>query len=298
MVVGPGTSQTRSNAVTTSPIQPSSTAETPTSETDGSAWSAAIGGAKNGKSGRVIERLMGENDRLQREKTLACAQRDEECKRSELARSALESARTSNQYLASIHETDQSLILRKERKIEELREELDNEKSKRAQAEAKAKATQLECDVIVQKLTQEATEDRERSRRSTAQYEVLSKSWKSQEGKYERQTQKLKASFKAFRDEMAEDKQKMSRIEVVMEQLRQENDKTRRAYESLVREFETYKLEQEQGVHGMREAAARSEAMTDGLLNNMNTVLGEMKHVMNVKRDTRETEAGKTGFDG
>lgn len=232
---------------------------------------------------------MGENDRLQREMALACAKYDEELKRSESARSALESLRASNQNLLSMHETDKSLLARKERKIEELKQDLESEKSKREHAEAETKETRIERDNTVQKLMKENLEEKEQAKRSSTQYDVLAKSWKSQEERYDRQIQKLKGSVKTLQDEQAEDKEKLARLDVIMEQLKQEGEKTNKAKESLAREFEAYKREQEEGIKGMRERAERNEEANEKILTDVNTVLGEMKYVVNLKNDVRSS---------
>ena len=271
------------------PLRPSSQQETSPSDSNSSPWSAAVGRATNGKSGRVIERLMGENDRLQREMALACAKYDEELKRSESARSALESVRASNQNLLSMHETDKSLLARKERKIEELKQELESERSKREHAEAETKETRVERDTTVQKLMKESLEEKEQAKRSSTQYDVLAKSWKNQEERYDRQIQKLRGSVKTLQDEQGEDKQKLTRLDVIMEQLKQEGEKTNKAKESLAREFEAYKNEQELGIKGMRERAERNEKANEKILTDVNTVLGEMKYVVNLKKDVRSS---------
>lgn len=262
-------------------------------ESNCSPWSAAVGGAKNGKSGRVIERLMGENDRLQREKTLASAKYEEELKRSESARSALESLRASNQNLLSMHETDKSLLARKDRKIDELREELESERAKREHAEAETKETNAERDTVVSRLMKETMEATEQSKRSTNQYDVLLKSWKGQGERYERQTQKLKASIKALQEEMAEDKLKLAQLDLITEQFRQESEKTRQAKDGMMQGFEAYKDEQEKGIKQIRETAERNDQAHEQLLKEVATVLGEMKYVVNVRKDFRASEPGE-----
>ena len=232
---------------------------------------------------------MGENDRLQREKTLACAKFDEELKRSESARLALESLRASNQNLLSMHEADKSLLSRKERKIEELREELESERSRKEQAEAETKATRVERDSIVQRLMKENLEEREQSKRSMTQYDVLSKSWKGLEERYDRQTQKLRSSVQTLQAQMAEDKRKLARLDVIMEQLKQEGEKTRKAKESLTREFEAYKHKQAEGVKGIRERAERNAEANDRMYMEVTTALGEMKYVVNVKNNVQSS---------
>jgi chromosome segregation ATPase len=274
-------------ALTPARSQASSPPAISPSESNSSPWSAAVGGAKNGKSGRVIERLMGENDRLQREKTLASAKYEEELKRSESARSAVEFLRASNENLTSMHESDTNLLVKRERKIEELREELEYERLRRERAEMEIKETRNERDRIVQRLTKEAMEERELSKRSSTQYEVLQHSWKSQGERFDRQVQKLRASIQALQDEISVDKQKIAQIDVITEQLSQECEKSRKAKDSLIQAFDAYKNEQEKGVADIKQRAARHDQGYDQLLKDVTAVLGEMKYVVNVKNDVK-----------
>lgn len=228
---------------------------------------------------------MGENDRLQREKTLASAKYEEELKRSESARSAVESLRASNENLTSMHESNTNLLAKRERKIEELREELEGERLRRERAELETKETRYERDTVVHRLTKEAMEEKELSRRSSTQYEVLQQSWKSQGEKYERQIQKLKASMKALQDAISEDKQKIAHIDVITEQLGQECEKTKKVKDNLIQGFDAYKEEQEKEVSEMRERAQRNDRSYEQLLRDVTAVLGEMKYVINLKKN-------------
>jgi len=269
--------------------QASSTPNTPASANGDPAWSSAIGRATTGKSGRVIERLMGDNDRLQREKNLATVKLDEEAKRSESARSALQTLRVSNENLISMHEMDKTVLAKRERKLEELRLDHEAERSRREKIEKEIKETRVERDQAVEKLMRELAEEREQCKRATTQYEVLSKSWKGLEENYGRQTSKLKADLNTLRDEVMEDKSKLAQLEVIAEQLRQEGEKTKKANEKLFHDFEVYKIEKEDSIREMRERAERNDIANELALQEMNTVLGEMKYVVNVHRDVRST---------
>lgn len=264
-----------------------STIGTPTSELGSMPWSAAVGRAGTGKSGRVIEKLMGENDRLQRERKLATVKLEEEIKRGESARSALETLRVSNETLSSIHETDKVQMAKKDRKIESLRADLELEKLRREKAEKETRESRRERDETVEKIRRDAAEDKEEARRSAAQYEILSSSWKTMEDRYERQTQKLRADLKILRIEIDGDRQKLAQLEVILEQLAKEGQKTRRAKEKLSFEFQAYKAEQEAGILSIQERAEENDFRNDTLHSQMNSVLGQMKHVVNVERDTR-----------
>lgn len=279
----------------TSP-QTLSTIGTPTSESgpiagpDSHHWSAAIGRAATGKSGRVIEKLMGENDRLQREKNLAIVKLEEEVKRGESARLALEGLQVSNETLASIHESDNIQMTRKDRKIEHLRADLQSEQIRREKAEKETRETRREREEVVEKLRRDAAEDREEARRTAAQYEILANSWKTLEDKYERQTQKLKADLNDIRIEIDGDKRKMTELDIVIEQLTHELAKVAQVRDKLLMGFQAYKKEQESGLQEIQEKAEKNNSANEELHEQMNGVLGQMKHIVNVKRDSRDND--------
>ncbi|KAK4695976.1 hypothetical protein P7C71_g1882, partial [Lecanoromycetidae sp. Uapishka_2] len=262
----------------------------PTSELGSSPWSAAVGRAAMGKSGRVIEKLQGDNDRLQREKKLATVKLEEEVKRGESARSALESLQISNQNLSSIHESDKNFLTKKERRIEELRADLGMEKGRRESAENATRESRRERDEIVDQIRREAAEDRELARRANNQYDMLSKSWKGLEDRYERQTLRLRDDLQALRRQIEEDRRKLVQIEVIMDQLRQEGEKTRKAKEHLSSDFEAYKTEQEDGIREIRERAERNDNSHRQKLEQMEDMLGQMRYIVNVKAAVRDVE--------
>ena len=270
-----------------------STIGTPTSEfgpvpgPDSHNWSAAIGRAATGKSGRVIEKLMGENDRLQRDKKLAIVKLEEEVKRGESARLALEGLQVSNETLSSIHESDKTQMAKKDRKIELLRADLQSEKLRRENAEKETRESRRERDEVVEELRRDAAEDREEARRSTAQYEILASSWKTLEDRYERQTQKLKTDLNDLRTEIDGDKRKTTELEIVIEQLTHELAKVAQVKDKLLAGFQAYKKEQDYGLQEIQQKAEKNNSANEELHERMSGVLGQMKHVVNVKRDSR-----------
>jgi len=233
---------------------------------------------------------MGDNDRLQRDKTLATAKLEEEVKKSESARSTVEALGTSNANLQSMHEIDKAALTRKDRKIEEMKTELEAERARREKAEAEVKVTRREREEAVEKYKKEAMKEQEESRYASTQYDVLSKSWKSMESNYQRQTQKLRADIKSLQDSIARDQQKLSHLEVITDQLRQEGDKAKRAKENLFEDFEAYKREQSKSLSGIKERAERNDITNDEILREVESVLGQMRYVFNIKRDVKHAE--------
>lgn len=273
-----------------SPHDLSSQPGTPTSEDAGVQWSAAVGRASLGKSGRVIDRLMGDNDRLRREKTLATAKLEEELKKGESARSTLDALEASNANLQSLHDIDKTALTRKDRKIEEMKAELDAERSRREKAEAEVRITRTEREEAVEQYRKEAMKEQEECRFVTTQYDVLSKSWKSMEQSYQRQTQKLRADIKSLQDCIAKDQKKLSHLELISDQLRQEADKSHKANEQFVSQFEAYKQEQSKSWCDLKDRAQRNNITNDEILKEVELVMGQMRYVVNVKKDVKDAE--------
>ena len=273
-----------------SPHQLSSQPGTPTSEAGGVPWSAAVGRASLGKSGRVIDRLMGDNDRLRRDKTLATAKLEEELKKSESAKSTLEALQSSNANLQSMHDIDKAALNRKDRKLEEMRAELDAERSRREKAEAEVKITRQEREEAVEKYKKEAMKGQEEARYASTQYDVLSKSYKSMEQVYQRHTQKLRADLKSLQDSTANDHKKLSNLELISEQLRQEGHKSQKSKDRICNELEAFKAEQTKTLSGIKERAKRNDITNEEVLKEVETVLGQMRYVVNVKNDVKNAE--------
>lgn len=263
--------------------------ETPASESN-DPWSSAVGRATTGKSGRVIERLMGDIDRLQKEIKLATVKLEEELKRGESATVALDSLRATNENLKAIDETGKAALARRDRKIEELKADLEAERLRRENAEKAMNVIELERDEIVGTCRRELNEGKECARKSMSQYEILSSSWKSLDASYSRQTQQLKTDIKALHEVRIGDQQRLAQLDVVVGQLHQECEKTRRVKDKVVQEFEQYKREKEESIKDIKEKAERNTSAHEQVSKEMAKVLGEMKHVINVKRDVKGAE--------
>ncbi|KAL9103281.1 MAG: hypothetical protein Q9163_001659 [Psora crenata] len=261
-----------------------SNGDTPTNEVD--PWSSAVGRATTGgKSGRVIERLMNDNDSLRREKTLAIVKLEEEVKRGESARAALESLQVSNDNLLLMHESDTTLLAKRDRRIQQLRDDLETERARRERAERETRETRRERDDTIDRIKRESAEEKEHCLRATSQYDMLSSSWKSLEEQYLKQTDSLKKDLEGLRAAVDQDRQKLGQMEIIMEQMAKEADRTKRAKQKLSSDFEAYKFEQETVLKCIRENAKHNDMVTEQTQQQMETTLGQLKWAINVRKD-------------
>ncbi|KAL8703502.1 MAG: hypothetical protein Q9201_003312 [Fulgogasparrea decipioides] len=273
------------------PVSPEASAfGTPISDHHDSPWSSAVGRATTGKSGRVIERLMAENDRLRREKNLLEVKWEEEVKRSDSAKSAMEGLRSSNENLRSFHDIDMTLLAKKERKIEEMRAELETERQRRERAETETRETRRERDEAVDGLKKDLHVATEQAKRATVQYDVISRSYRSLEDNYSRQARKLKTEMQSLREDMAEDQKKLACIQTIMEHHQSESQRSQEAKDQLKRTFDAYKSQAEQEMSGIREAAKKNAEAHDRKQQEMQRVVDEMRYVVNVKKNVRGLE--------
>lgn len=233
---------------------------------------------------------MAENDRLRREKNLLEVQWEEEVKRSDSAKSAMDGLSSKVDSLTSIMEIDKTLLRKRERKLEEMKTELETERQRRERAENETKATRRERDEAVEGLKKELHVATEQSKRATTQYDVISRSYKTLEESYSRQTRKLKTEMQSLRDDIVADHKKLACIQTIMEHHRSESQRSQEARDQLKQMFDAYKSEAEQEMNIIREAAKRNAHAHDRKQQEMQEAVNEMRYVVNVKKNVRGLE--------
>ena len=254
-----------------------------------SSRSAAVGRASLGKSGRVIEKLMGENDMHRRDKALAKLQRDEEVKQHDSTKAKFEALRVSHDNLQVIHDSDKAAIIRKERKIEELKAELELERTTRKHAEDETKVARRERDEDVEKYKKEALQEQEQRRSANNQYEVLMGSFKSLDQQYKRQVQKIRADLRAFENAAAREQAAVAQLDIIEDQAKKESARQQKINDDLQADFKAHKVRNESLLVEIRERADRNDVSADHALEEVRKLVGEMRHTINVARNMRDT---------
>lgn len=253
-------------------------------------WSSAVGRATTGKSGRVIERIQADNDKLRRDLRLEVLRREEEQKKSEMARSQMQSLQFTNDNLLQMRELDRLSLARKDRKMEELKSDLDGERTRRTEAESQLKQLMRASEDIEAELRAKLREETERAAKATSQYDLLSASWRQKDEDYRRSTERLQQDISHLRQDSADDRRKLDELEITAEQHRQEVEKMKAAKDRMSKEFETYRKEMEDNTRRMREQAEQNEKANAEALTETRELLGQMKHVINLKKYVRGTE--------
>ena len=117
---------------------------------------------------------------------------------------------------------------------------------------------------------------------------MLTQSFKALDERYSRQTRALNTDLVSLKSTIESDRKRLGQMEIVMEQMAKEAERTKRAKEKLAAEFEAYKSEQEEATRHIREMARHQSETTNHTHRQMMDELGHMKYIINVKQDLRE----------
>ncbi|KAI9702064.1 MAG: hypothetical protein M1836_001408 [Candelina mexicana] len=283
-----------SDGLTSSPPTPAPSnmedphSDTPTADAHPQQWSSAVGRATIGKSGRVIERLMAEVDRYKREIKLETLRREEAQRREELANGSMESLKATNELLLEKQEADRATLARKGRKIGELKDDLAAEVARREKAERQVVEVSKERNEAVNRATQIAVEEKDRSLKATSQYDILARSWKQLDDGYKATTKSVAADLKQVTMARLEAIRNVERLGIVVSQLRQELEKCNKGRDAMEKLFEDYKRTAEDETRAMKDTAERNEVENARLHLEMNQVLGQMRYTINVTQNMRD----------
>ena len=245
---------------------------------DASPWSSAIGHASTGKSGRVIERLQGDIDRLHREKQLLKMRHEE-------VEKANENLTARNQYLqdrSSNYDQSQEAnirqLARKDRQLDDLREELKREKEKTIRAEEQAQAA-----------ASSAEDWRDQAHKANAvaaqkgsEYDTIVSCRNTDNDRHQAGLNKIRTNFEALMRQREDDVEKQKKLEIIAEQQRQTIGQLEELTKRLNANFNVYRMEIDNAIDDLRSNALGNDTALKQKLNDMTETTGKMRWVMQV----------------
>ncbi|KAK5056145.1 hypothetical protein LTR84_012698 [Exophiala bonariae] len=276
------------------------------SPSESNQWSSAIGHASTGKSGRVIERLQADIDRLRREKQLLKLRHEE-------AEKATENLTTRNSYLQDrnsnyeqSHEANIRQIARKERQVEDLREELRREKLKTSKAENQAEVAATNEEIW----RDQASQAKSLASQRESEYDTIVACRKNDYERHQQGLDKIKSNFSVLLRRQDDDLEKQKKLEIIAEQQRQTIAQLEDLTKKLTSNFKAYRAEIDTAIADLRRTASSNDSAITRKLEEMTQVTGQMRWVINVDEivnynhrgppppTTRPVSQGKDQLDG
>ena len=228
---------------------------------------------------------MAENDRLRRELRAELSAREELQKRLDTSKPIADALQEENSNLAAMRASDASVLARRERKIDELRGDLEIERGRREGAERRANEMVRLREEGETRAGWEVARAAEKARYAMCQAEILEGSHKQLRTEYRQRTETLARGVQEATDAREEDRGKLQKLDVVVEQMRQELERANRVNEGLKELVGAYGKESERKARELEKVAEEKDKEGKRLREEMTEVVEKMKWVMAVKNN-------------
>lgn len=252
-------------------------------------WSSAVGHATtNGKSGRVIERLMAENDRLKRELDLQLLRSQELERNLQTMRPQIEALRTENDNLNHANSMDGAILARRDRKIEQLKEEVATERARREASDTHARKIERQNEEMQDSTRRDIQLAHEEAKHSTTHATILEQSHRQLSSEYRQRAERWRKDITELQAQRQADAEKFSRLDVVGDQMRTELERARKIQAEFVEKFDEYQQSNEEWKTGLQGVADSENGRMRKLSEDMETVVNRMKWVMALDKSRGE----------
>ena len=252
-----------------------------------SQWSSAVGRANLGKSGRVIERLMAENDMLKRDLNLERLRAEESKQAVKMAEGRMEAL--SGEYEGRLHDATitKTLLKRRERQLAELKAQIEGEKARADSAIEREKGWREAMERTEEESKVKVEEAQTYAALMEGRNKTMANHWKEQGAQVSKTVGKLGKEIESLVMERRSDDQRMNTLQGLCDQQAEQLDELVKQKLEISAHFEAYKREQEEALRAIKERAVKQERANELALEETQRVLGELKWALGVKRNVK-----------
>ncbi|RMD41600.1 hypothetical protein DV735_g3552, partial [Chaetothyriales sp. CBS 134920] len=242
-------------------------------------WSSAIGHASTtGKSGRVIERLQTDIDRLHREAHVLKMRHEEVEKTNDTLATRNQYLQDRNNNYEQSHEATLRQLARKERQVEDLREELGREKERTRRAQEQARA----ASASEGEWREQANKAKALASQREAEYEVIAVCRNQDFDRHQLGLDKVKDQVVEMWRQKKEDAEKFKKLELLAECQRETITQLDGLNKRLNANFVTYRDAMDSAVADMQKIAGENDVAMKQKLSEMQETIDKMRWVMQV----------------
>lgn len=254
---------------------------------DSAQWDSTIGKAGLGKTGRVINKLVSDNDALKREIKIERLRAEEAKQAAKLVEDKME--RMISDYESRLLEANvtKTLLARKERQVETLMATVDTEKKKTVAAQELERNWRDEMEKVKRDAKTQVDDATSYAQLMEGRYNAISSHWRDQGDEVNKAISTIKTEINTIVDERKSDDDKIQTLRDLCEQQDSNIQKLRREKEDIARLFEEYKKTQESDLKDMKENAKQTEAEQQKLLEEARETLHKLRWALNVKENVQ-----------
>ncbi|KAK3300102.1 uncharacterized protein B0H64DRAFT_7216 [Chaetomium fimeti] len=286
----PRDSNLHASGTNSSPQPPSNSTE-PTNDTSLTAteanlsngWDNSVGKAGLGKTGRVINRLVSDNEALKRDIQIERLRAEESRQTARLLEDKLE--RVISDYESRLLEANvtKTLLARKERQVESLQDAVELERRRAVDAAARERVWKDEMDAARADAKRQVEDATNYAALCEGRYNAISSHWKDQGEEVKRSVTKVKKEVDGLVVERKKDDGKIETLRELCDQQDGNIRELRRQKEDIQAQFERYKLQQEEGLKDIKRKADGREQEQERTLQEARDVLDKLRWALSVK---------------
>ncbi|KAI0402045.1 hypothetical protein F4802DRAFT_388074 [Xylaria palmicola] len=293
MSSGDGVPRGRENGVDTSFLQVPDTSlgdENSPGREASPQWDGAVGKAGLGKTGRVINKLVSDNEVLRRDLKIERLKAEESKQAAKLVEDKME--RMISDYESRLLEATvtKTLLSRKERQVEHLQGAVELEKKRTADAQEKERIWREEMESTRRDTKVQVEEANSHAALMEGRYSAISSHWKDQGEEVKRAMATMDGRIKALVGERLKDDEKINVLRDLCDQQDVNIRDLRGQRDEIIQKFEAYKREQEEALRTIKENAHNREEEQLRTIQETKQVLGQLKWALNVKRNVKGAE--------
>lgn len=251
-------------------------------------WDSAIGRAGlGGKSGRVIERLMGENDMLKRDLKIERLRAEEQKQAVKMAEGRMEAL--SAEYEGKLHDAvvNKTLLKRKERQLADLRQQVEIEKTKANAAVESEKRWKEEIEKVESKAKRDVEEAQNHAAMMEARNNTMTNHWKEQSLEVNRAVAKLSKEIGDIVLDRKQDDERLNTLQGLCDQQATQFSKIVQERDAILKVYEEYKATQEKALQNIKILARNQEEESERVVTETTKTLHELKWALGLKKNER-----------
>lgn len=247
----------------------------------------AVGKAALGKTGRVINKLVSDNEALRRDLKIERIKSEEAKQAAKLMEDKME--RMVSEYESRLLEANvtKTLLARKERQVETLQQAVELEKKRTADAQDRERTWKDELEKGRRDANVQVDEAKTHAAMMEGRYNAIASHWKDQGNEVKKATTTLRSEIAALVEERKRDDDKINTLRDLCDQQDGNIKDLRKQNEAIGNQFETYKNTQEDALKSIKENARNREEEQLRTIEETKQALGQLKWALQVKANVR-----------
>lgn len=250
-------------------------------------WSSAVGRANLGKSGRVIERLMGENDMLKRDLQIERLHAEEARQAVKMTEERIDAINTD--YEGRLHEAaiNKTLLKKRERQLADLKDNVDAERHRADSAIERERGWREAMEKMEAETKRKVEEATNYAMLMEGRYEALTSHWKEQGKIVDRAVRKLSGEISSLLQERVKDGDRLDALQQLCNEQREALARLEEENRGIAQASEAYKAELDASLVSIKTTTREQEKANEDALAETRKVLGELKWALGVKKNVK-----------